>query len=119
MKTEIGSNDLRLLIEKSLYSEEVLYKCFYWYGADFTVEITPLTPEFFEVTLSRKNLMADLEVTAEKIKRDLIDFKLRHIITTETQTIRELLVAKAFANFDINDDPATLVSDPVGFDPNH
>ena len=50
-------------------------------------------------------------------KRDLIDFKLRDIVTKETQTIRELITAKAFAYFDLDDNPATEISDPVGFNP--
>ena len=53
----------------------------------------------------------------EKIKQDLLDFKLRDIINKETRIIRELLIAKAFANYDDEEDPTTDISDPVGFSP--
>lgn len=118
MKTEILNNELRLLIEREIYSEEVLHKCFYWYGANFNVEIATYSAELFEVKLQRQNLMIDLQATVDKIKRDLVDFKLRDIVANETKTVRELLVAKAFANYGIDNDPATEISDPVGFDPN-
>lgn len=117
MKTEIVNNELRLLIEKEIYNEEVLYKCFYWYGANFNVEITNYSTEFFKVSLQPKTLI-DLEATIDKVKRDLVDFKLRVIVANETKTVRELLIAKAFAHYVFDNDPTTKISDPVGFNPN-
>jgi His-Xaa-Ser system protein HxsD len=117
MKTEVENNGIRLLIEREIYSEEVLHKCFYWYGANFIVEIATHSADFFEVKLQRTNLLLDLEATVDRVKRDLVDFKLRDIVASETKTVRELLVAKAFANYGINDDPTTEISDPVGFNP--
>jgi hypothetical protein len=72
------------------------------------------------VTIGPKSNQFDensLQKLKEKISQDLIDFKLRDIVFQETQTIRELLLAKAFANYEIGDDPITDVSDPVGFKP--
>ena len=117
MKAEIKNNELRLLIEREIYNEEVLYKCFYWYGANFNVEIAPHSAEFFEVKLQPKQII-DLQQTIDKVKRDLVDFKLRGIVAYETKTVRELLIAKAFANYGIDNDPTTEISDPVGFNPN-
>lgn len=51
-----------------------------------------------------------------RIKQDLIDFRLREIVSRETATIRELLIAKAFAHYE-DIEPVTAISDPVGFDP--
>ncbi len=117
MKTEIKGNELRLLIEREIYNEEVLYKCFYWYGAKFNVEIGINSSHFFEVRLQPRAESEDLRSTLEKVKRDLIDFKLRDIVTKETKTIRELIVAKAFAYYGLDDNPTTEISDPVGFEP--
>jgi His-Xaa-Ser system protein HxsD len=118
MKAEVKNNEICFLIEKELYSKEVLHKCFYWYGADFNVEIAIHSAELYEVNLQRTNLLIDLQATVDKVKRDLIDFQLRDIVANETKTIRELLVAKAFANYGVDNDPITNISDPVGFNPN-
>jgi His-Xaa-Ser system protein HxsD len=117
MKAEIENHWIRLLIEKELYSEQVLHKCFYWYGGDFDVEIAVHSEDLFEVTLRPTNLLADLTATVGKVKRDLIDFRLREIVERETRTVRELLVAKAFAYYGIDDTPQTEITDPVGFNP--
>lgn len=117
MNVEIVNNELQLLIEKELYNEDVLHKCFYWYGGDFGVEVNNYSDKLFLVVLHPLSETTDLEKTIDKVKRDLIDFKLRDIVTKETKTIRELIIAKAFAYYDWEYDPETEVSDPVGFTP--
>jgi His-Xaa-Ser system protein HxsD len=118
MKTEITGSEIFLLIEKEIYNEDVLHKCFYWYGANYNVEIGNHSKDIFSVRLQSKQESENLNDTLEKIKRDLIDFKLRDIVTKETKTIRELIVAKAFAYYGLDDNPTTEISDPVGFNPN-
>lgn len=117
MRTEIHDNELRLYIDRDIYDEVVLHKCFYWYGGNFSVDIDVNDPKVFVVRVKPLGDNVDWQKTIEKIKRDLIDFKLRNIVTQETKEVRELLVAKAFAYFGLNDDPLTTVTDPVGFDP--
>ncbi len=102
------------------YPSEVLYKCFYWYGANFDVTIEPMGESCTQITLKHKHESLsddDIEKLISKIKRDIIDFKLRQIVTNETKTVRELLIAKAFAYYGLDDNPLTNVSDPVGFNP--
>ncbi|RYE57212.1 MAG: His-Xaa-Ser system protein HxsD [Sphingobacteriales bacterium] len=94
-----------------------LYKCFYWYGGNFDVVISHPNTQQYQIELSPKFESPDFNETISKVKRDLIDFKLRNIVTKETQTIRELIVAKAFANYDDEENPSTELADPVGFDP--
>jgi His-Xaa-Ser system protein HxsD len=107
---EASGSRLELVLDAALYTDAVVFKCFYWYGRDFDVVIThttdmggllvsltprgsPLSPEATEAVVAR-------------VKRDLVDFKTRDIIARETQAIRELLVAKAFAHSDEYDQPA-------------
>jgi His-Xaa-Ser system protein HxsD len=73
--------------------------------------------KLFLVKLESNSGSVDLESIHQKIKRDLNDFKLRDIVTKETKIIRELIIAKAFAYYDLENDPETEVSDPVGFNP--
>jgi len=105
-------------LEKSIYSEDILYKCFYWYGNDFTVNIVDKVDKF-EVSIKFNDQKEiDFQKLTQRIKQDLIDFKLRDIVTKETKNIRELIVAKAFAYYQIEENPTTEISDPVGFNPN-
>lgn len=117
MKIKAKGRTLRIYLDKQVYSEEVLYKCFYWYGTDFNVEILSHSKKSFLVILESKGTINDFEDLTNKIKQDLVDFKLRNIVNRETKVIRELLIAKAFAYYDIEGEPSTDVSDPIGFNP--
>ncbi|MEJ2884359.1 His-Xaa-Ser system protein HxsD [Pedobacter sp. GR22-6] len=106
-------------IDKAIYSIETIHKCFYWYTGDFDVDINSDGESIYQVTMSPKtNTDCDFAMVIERVKQNLIDFKLREIVNKETQTIRELIVAKAFANYEMEAEmPKTEVSDPVGFNP--
>jgi His-Xaa-Ser system protein HxsD len=113
-----GDKNLILKIDKEIYSSDVLHKCFYWYGNSFSVDIES-KEKFFEVILTKSEAdKEDWDQTVIKIKRDLIDFKLRDIVTKETINVRDLIIAKAFANFETDNENSPIdVSDPVGFNP--
>lgn len=117
MKHEIIGNMLTVIVDKETYPSDVLYKCFYWYSDNYNVQIFPFDHFNYKVTLQCKVLEHNFDSILEKIQQDLIDFKLRDIVTKETRTIRELIIAKAFAYYDLADNPSTEISDPVGFNP--
>lgn len=121
MEIKIYDGVVELNIDSTIYNEDVLYKCFYWYGATYSIDISSNSsmPGFYYVILRpfSDTTTENFEQLIERIKRDLVDFKLRDIVTKETQTIRELITAKAFAYFDVDENPNTDVSDPVGFTP--
>lgn len=115
----LDDGNLSFLIERSLYSEDIVYKCFYWFSNNFDVSISEdESSHYFKIFISSKDpdLVVCNSELVSKVKQDLIDFKLRDIITKETQTIRELLVAKAFSHYE-DAIPNTDVEDPVGFNP--
>ena len=117
MDASIKGNEIHLVIDKDIYSEDVLHKCFYWYTSTYNVPIDIHSERQFFVLLQSKHETENLEHILEKIKCDLIDFKLRDIVTKETKTVRELIVAKAFAYYGLEENPLTEISDPVGFNP--
>lgn len=102
-----------------LYSKDTVFKCLYWYGDKFHTNVSFLNQDTFKLELSPlatsqvKN--DDLDFYLAKLERDLIDFSLRQVVNKETQAIRELLIAKAFANGDFDELPVGELSDPVGF----
>ncbi len=118
MEISVSNNQYVLIVDKEIYSSDVLHQCFYWYTGDFEVEISVHDQQHYRVILNSINDDPDLETLIRKIKRDLVDFKLRQIVTRDTQNIRDLIVAKAFANYETEEEePAGEISDPVGFDP--
>lgn len=120
---KIVDSTIELLVDESIYSVDVLHKCFYWYssGYDITILRSDIADGCLQVQISPKNKSNEFEADCliSRIKQDLIDYKLRDIVTKETQSIRELIIAKAFAYYNLDTNPATDVSDPVGFNPNH
>ncbi len=119
---EASERHLELRLRPDLYPEAVLYKCFYWYGQDYDVTIDRVEgEETFVVLLSARRLPlsgTDLAQLVSRVKRDLIDFRTRDIVARETQAIRELLVAKAFASSDeLDEPPLGSVADLGGIQP--
>lgn len=114
---EISSDGVIVIVDKEIYNVDILHKCFYWYGANYDVTIADFDNSKYKIELTAKFEETDKNEIQSKIKRDLIDFKLRDTVTKETQTIRELIVAKAFAYYEEDNNPKTELSDPVGFDP--
>lgn len=111
-------NGLHFSLDADLYSEDVLFKCFYWYGADYDLAIEK-DGRIFRIFLhSKSQIGTNHEVLLQKINQDLIDFKLRDIVSKETKNIRDLLTAKAFAHFEMDEGSDAEISDPVGFNPN-
>ncbi len=119
MEPLLKNNTLNLTVDAEIYPETVLFKCLYWYTNVFNIDITKENPLQYKISLSplHKSEPIDWEVIIAKLKQNLVDFKLRQCITDETKTIRELIIAKAFAYYDNEIMPASEISDPVGFDP--
>lgn len=107
-------------LSKQDYSESVVYKCMYWYLGNYDVEITSDFNDYTIKIALKNSTDFDEEELIVRLKNDLIDFKLREIINNETANLRELITAKAFANYDfsLTEENNFEISDPVGFDPN-
>lgn len=106
---ERSATTLAVAIDVSLYPEDVVFKCFYWYGDkyDVTIDRGAGGPELVVRLAMKDGPLAEeaLRQLESKIQRDLVDFKTRDIVAKETRIIRELLIAKAFAHSDDLDSP--------------
>ena len=120
LKSKRFNNGVTFTIDGSLYCESVVFKCFYWYGNHYEVTIGRQDGNYFEVSLSpRDGTLSDtrFEFLLSKVKTDLVDFKTREIVRQETETIRSIILAKAFApGSSFENTPPGSISDPVGFD---
>lgn len=117
MQSLITEQGLELVLESAHYSSIMLHKCFYWYTRDYQVLIELMDGKCFRVRLQPKEGVALPAAILDQVHNDLLDFQLREMIAEETRTIRELLIAKAFAHYDTEQPLSTSISDPVGFHP--
>jgi His-Xaa-Ser system protein HxsD len=104
-----------------LYSKETIFKTVYWYGSKFACSVG-VREDVYCIDVKCNDEPFDegsADFFVRKFNCDLIDFETREIIRKETKNIRDMLVAKAFANHDdFEDIPPGTISDPVGFDVN-
>jgi His-Xaa-Ser system protein HxsD len=119
MEVHQNNNVLKILVDTDVYPEVILMKCLYWYSNNFEVDIRKASKAQHEITLKpiRPADKLNWDTIILKLKQDLIDFKLRQYITDETKVIRELIIAKAFIYYDQEENPASEITDPVGFNP--
>ena len=120
IKIDFSEKFINISVPSEIYNLEILQKCFYWYGSEFSVEIDKENNDHYKVKLEPKNGNLDNSQKKKltvKIKNDIIDHKTRSIVLKETKNVRDLLIAKAFANTDeYDEEPPGDITDPVGFE---
>lgn len=121
LKNEIINGEIIVYADTRLYSKDSLFKCLYWYGDKFHTNISFYDETTYRVAIKSINENdlnnSQLEEILFKLERDLIDFNLRDIVSKETQNVRDLLIAKAFSNGELDELPPGEISDPIGFKP--
>lgn len=99
----VDNNTLILTIDSSIYDEKVISKVLYWYAADFIIcrnTKEPETSEIVKLRPKKDNIAVNWQNVISDISDKFIDYRNRQIILEETNCLRELLFAKAFANND-------------------
>ena len=115
----IHDNVLSVDLNESLYSRDAVLRTAYWFTDRCYLYVTRPSPELFRVQFKPKaskpgTIVETLEETAGEFLNSLLDHQLRHDIEAQTGPIRELLVAKAFAEAGLLEDtPPGDPGDPV------
>lgn len=104
-RDQITDDFLILYLDTHLFSREGIFKCCYWYSNDYLIDLT-VRGNFFKLVIRSKaeTVLIEKEKFYAKLKQDLLDFQLREIITRQTVNVRDLLIAKAFANGELDQD---------------
>jgi His-Xaa-Ser system protein HxsD len=115
----IHDNVLSVDLSESVYSRDAVLRTAYWFTDRCYLYIARPSPGLFRVHFKPKaskpgTVVETLEETAGEFLNALLDHQLRHDIQSETGQIRELLVAKAFAEAGVLEDgPPGYPGDPV------
>jgi His-Xaa-Ser system protein HxsD len=119
LKNYSKDGEITVFADAKLYSKEAIFKCLYWYGDKFHTNVSFHNQDTYKITLipiSTSQISTnEMELYLAKLERDLVDFSVRQLVNQETQAIRELLIAKAFANGEFDEIPVGELTDPVGF----
>jgi His-Xaa-Ser system protein HxsD len=91
-------------VDEQVFPLEIVLKASYWLTGEYEVDIQRNADRRLVVIRVRRAAAAlspDERVQLEAhLRRDLVDFRTRAVVESETRTLRELLVAKAFAHGD-------------------
>lgn len=106
----VREDALALTIDETIYGREAVLRTCYWFTDRCYLFISRPSPGHLAVTVRPKAGGPALEVVAGDFGNALLDQQLRIDIERETRTLRDLIVAKAFAESGVLEDP------PVGDD---
>jgi len=105
-----SDSEIILLVDETIYARIALLKTCYWFTNRCYIFIYRHDDQHLAVRLASKASTSNLDAIAGEFENALLDHQLRFEISNETATLRELIVAKAFADGNVLEDP------PVGDD---
>lgn len=107
-------NAIHVRVDQTVISIEAASKACYWFGRDFEYQIQTTSDSLIEVTLIPKaNTSSRIQVKADFLAL-ASDFALRERVDAQTKGLRELLLAKAFAEAGVlEDSPEGVFGDRI------
>ena len=107
-------DEVRLLVDETVYSREAVLRACYWFTDRSYLFVSRFGPERLLVSIRAKPGGASIDSIAGDFANALLDQQVRREIERETSRVRELIVAKAFAEGNLLDDrPVGDDRDPI------
>jgi His-Xaa-Ser system protein HxsD len=110
----LPNGSIRIDLNPAFFEREAILRAAYWLTRDCFISISPAdTDATISVTLRLKRAPAPtlqdprpvlVEEIADQFENSILDFQLRLTIERETSTVRELILAKAFAEAGVLED---------------
>lgn len=108
-EAKMGNGAIEIELDGTFFSTDVILKTCYWYTRQFNFDLKHTSDGRTIVRLQAKG---DATIPADTVRNEFvaaaIDFSLRERVEARTSSIREILLAKAFAESGVLEDP------PVG-----
>jgi His-Xaa-Ser system protein HxsD len=113
VRVERSGSAVKISIDESIYSREAILRAAHWYTDRAFVALSREGQRLI-LALTPKTFDLDVDGLAAQFENSLLDAQLRVEVARETAAVRELIVAKAFAEGDLLDDkPSADWRDPV------
>ena len=110
----VGETALALTVDETIYSREAVLRTCYWFTDRCYLFVSRSAPDCLTVSVRAKPGRLALDAVAGEFANALLDQQVRLDIERETRTVRELIVAKAFAESGVlEDSPVGDDRDPV------
>ena len=107
-------DEVCLIVDETVYSREAVLRACYWFTDRCYLFVSRSGPQRLRVSIRAKRGGPSLESVAGDFGNTLLDHQVRQEIERETSRLRELIVAKAFAEGNLLDDrPVGDDRDPV------
>ena len=102
-------------ISRDFVSAEAILKACYWFSRDFICEVQEEGADHFRVSLKPKTVASlSSDEVRESFLGQIQDFELRERVTARTKDVRDLLLAKAFAESGVLEDaPQGVFGDAI------
>ncbi len=97
----LTDENLLIRIDLSVYPLEALFRVCYSFTDRCYIFLEEESASIIKVHFARKTEGCDLSVIVGEFSNELINQRVRFDVARETQTIRELIVAQAFAEADL------------------
>jgi His-Xaa-Ser system protein HxsD len=95
---------LNIFIPQKLFSKEAVVNCLYWRINEFNIHFSVFSDKEYLVSIDLTGLtLQQKNDLINSFSNELLDFELREVVNKETKNIRELIIAKAFANGALDD----------------
>lgn len=101
----MADRPIEIELDGAFFNVDAILKTCYWYAPDFTFDLSRPTERQFVVSLRPKDRTVSTENLRDEFIAAAIDFSLRERVESRTRTIRETLLAKAFAESGVLEDP--------------
>lgn len=122
-RSEIGSEfSATIYLDPRIYSKEAILRACYWFTDVAYIHVPESPDDRLAIHMELKQAGPTLEnpkpVTMSEFVREfcnsLLDFELRRQVESETATIRQIVLAKAFSDSGVlEDEPPGNIADPV------
>ena len=115
---ESSEGTLSIFVDTKIYSLEALFRTCYVFTDRCYLFLEPSNdPQIIAVRFASKSSDGALSITTAEFSNELVNQRVRLDIANETRSIRELIVAQAFAEADLldrSDSEASYTDDPRG-----
>lgn len=99
---ELENGKIVLKVDKALYCQETVLTATYKFTDTYYIHVTSFDSNNYGVYLAPKNLEIKVKSVINEFWNELIDQQIRHNLAQSNNSIKELIIKKAFFPFQEN-----------------